>query len=42
MNIFQIGTCKGNDDLTDIINRLPDKNVIKTLVLVEPMSRYND
>ena len=42
MNIFQIGTCKGNDDLTNIINRLPDKNVIKTLVLVEPMSRHNE
>ncbi len=38
MNIIQIGTCVGNDDLTEILNGVnPD-----LLVLVEPMKIHND
>ena len=38
MNIFQVGVCKGNDDLTEIIK---DKNV-DLLVLVEPLDIHNE
>ncbi len=38
MNIFQIGTCKGNDDLTQLI---ADKD-IDLLVLVEPLDVHNN
>lgn len=37
MKIFQLGVCKGNDDLTEIIK---DKN-IDLLVLVEPLDFHN-
>lgn len=37
MIVFQIGVCKGNDDLTEI---LKDKN-IELLVLVEPLDVHN-
>lgn len=38
MKIFQIGACKGNDDLTELIK---NKNV-ELLVLVEPNSFHNN
>ena len=38
MKIVQIGTCVGNDDLTEILNT--EKHEI--LILVEPMSIHND
>lgn len=37
MKIFQLGVCKANDDLTEIIR---DKN-IELLVLVEPLNFHN-
>ena len=40
MKLFQIGTCKGNDDLTEVVMR--NKENIELLVLVEPMSRHNN
>jgi hypothetical protein len=38
MKVFQIGVCKGNDDLTELIKNKD----IELLVLVEPNSFHND
>lgn len=38
MNIVQIGACRGNDDLTPIINN----SQIKQFVIVEPMCIHNE
>jgi FkbM family methyltransferase len=38
MNIIQIGTCVGNDDVTSLIQN----NKIDSLVLIEPMSIHNN
>jgi hypothetical protein len=38
MNIFQIGTCKGNDDVTKLV----EQNAPNLLVLVEPNSFHNN
>jgi FkbM family methyltransferase len=41
MKILQIGSHKGNDDMTDIIKGY-DKDHIELIILVEPQSQYND
>lgn len=41
MKIIQIGSHKGNDDLTNIIKNY-DKDNIEIIILVEPQSQYNN
>ena len=38
MNIFQIGTCKGNDDVTELVRQCDPE----LIVLVEPNSFHNE
>ena len=40
MKIFQIGTCKGDDDLTEFISSL--QGDLELLVLIEPMREHNE